>query len=681
MDRTQATMALRRARRHGPPARAFLWTAGLALLLVAYAAVILVPLGSPAVQDLFGRWAYDAIVLGAAAAVLLRGMRLEAERAAWLCLGVGLLLWALGQTYYSVALYYASPAPFPSPADLGFLAFYPAAYLGLALLLRGRIGRDSSVWVDGLIGALAVAAIVAALVFPPVLEALEGSTLGVVVSLAYPCADLVLLGLVAAALTTAGWRGQRVWLAMAAAFLLFGVSDVVYLSVGGQSTAALNLASIGWPAAFLIFAAVAWAPASAAEPNRVRSAHTIMAPIVLATAVIGLLALASFHDVGPIAVALGIASLLAVLARLYATNRANRRMIAASREEAVTDLLTGLPNRRSLNARLERDLDADRDHPTVLALFDLNGFKSYNDSFGHTAGDDLLQRLGAALGAAVEPWGDAYRLGGDEFCVLASTEKVKAETIVSAARAALSDRGPGFAIDASSGVVLLPGEAATPAEALRLADRRMYMEKGHRADSALSQTRGVLLGLLREREPDHDHHVDGIAHLVADAGRALGLDAEDLDVLVRAGEMHDIGKVAIPDEILHKAGPLDDAERELMRKHTEIGERVLFAAPALREVGKVVRSTHERWDGSGYPDGLAGEEIPLAARLILICNAYDSMTGSRAYGERLSREEAIAELRRGAGSQFDPELVELMVERVLRPLDAQRASRNISSSS
>jgi HD-GYP domain-containing protein (c-di-GMP phosphodiesterase class II) len=205
---------------------------------------------------------------------------------------------------------------------------------------------------------------------------------------------------------------------------------------------------------------------------------------------------------------------------------------------------------------------------------------------------------------------------------------------------------------------------------LRLADRRMYMEKGQRADSALSQARSVLLGLLRERQPDHDLHVDGVARLASETGRALGLDTEDLDVLVRAAEMHDIGKVAIPDEILHKPGPLDEAELELVHKHTKIGERVLYAAPALREVGKVVRSTHEHWDGSGYPDGLAGEEIPLAARVILICNAYDAMVQSRPYGEPLSQEEAIAELRRDAGRQFDPELVELIVDRILGVRDS-----------
>jgi two-component system, cell cycle response regulator len=251
--------------------------------------------------------------------------------------------------------------------------------------------------------------------------------------------------------------------------------------------------------------------------------------------------------------------------------------------------------------------------------------------------------------------------------VLASTDRVKADAIVGAAQAALSEHGPGFSISASCGVVRLPSEAQTPIEALRVADRRMYMEKGQRSDSALSQARNVLLGLLREREPELDRHDNGVAQFASEIGQALRLDAEELDVLVRAAEMHDIGKVAIPDEILHKAGPLTEAEQELMRKHTEIGERVLYAAPALRAVGKIVRSTHEHWDGSGYPDGLVGDAIPLGSRIVLICDAYCAMVGDRPYGERLAEVEAVAELRREAGTQFDPSLVELFVDRVLEP--------------
>jgi two-component system, cell cycle response regulator len=214
-------------------------------------------------------------------------------------------------------------------------------------------------------------------------------------------------------------------------------------------------------------------------------------------------------------------------------------------------------------------------------------------------------------------------------------------------------------------MVRLPGEAGTAKDALLIADRRMYTQKGQRADSALSQTRGVLLGVLREREPDLDRHLGGVANLAAAMGRALDLDGEAMDVLVRAAEMHDIGKIAIPDEILHKREPLTDAEWELVRTHTLIGERVLAAAPALREVARVVRSSHERWDGSGYPDGLAEDEIPLQSRIVLICDAYTAMTGTRPYDRALTDAEAVAALQRAAGEQFDPELVDLFATKVI----------------
>ena len=222
---------------------AFACLALLVGLLALYAVVTLGALGSASLQDAVGRWIYDAVVLGAAFLVLARAATVASERKAWLALGIGLLFWGLGQTYYSAVLYYASPAPFPSPADVLFLAFYPASFVGLVLLLRARVARlEPLAWIDGLIGALAVAGVAAALVFPPVLEALGESPLGVAVSLAYPCADLVLLGLLSGAFAASKWRAERTWLLIAAALLLFAAADVVYLSVGGQSTEALNLA-------------------------------------------------------------------------------------------------------------------------------------------------------------------------------------------------------------------------------------------------------------------------------------------------------------------------------------------------------------------------------------------------------------------------------------------------------
>jgi two-component system, cell cycle response regulator len=659
---------------------AFVTVGLLAGLLASYAVVIWWTLGSESLQDAAGRWAYDGVVLGAALIVLWRAATVATERRAWLALGVGMLLWALGQSYYSVVLYYASPAPFPSPADILFLAFYPASFAALVMLLRARVPQlEPTAWVDGLIGALAVAGVAAALIFPPVLEALGGHAFGVAVSLAYPCADIVLLGLLSGAFAASKWRMQGTWLLIALALLLFSVSDVVYLSVGGQSTEALNLASIGWPLAFLLLAVASWLPATPSDTLLGRAdGNRIVVPLAMAVIGVLLLAAGSFIPIGATAVGLGVACLAAVLARLVITFDQNRRVLAASREEAVTDALTGLANRRRLMSDLERVMSATPPEAMVLALYDLDGFKAYNDSFGHPAGDDLLRRLGRQLATTMEPYGRGYRLGGDEFCILASTREISAEDLCVAAEKALSDRGEGFMVGASWGRVLIPVEVVTATDALRVADRRMYAKKGLRAGSARSQTRGVLLRVLQEREPELERQLEGVASLAAPFGRALSLEGEELDVLVRAAELHDIGKIAIPDEILRKGGELTEEEWRLMRKHPLIGQRVLEAAPALGKVAELVRSSHERWDGDGYPDGLAGRDIPLGSRAILICDAYNAMTEGRPYRSAFSGEEALEELRRCAGTQFDPDLVWTFTEKVAPALD--QSQRSVPSS-
>jgi diguanylate cyclase (GGDEF)-like protein len=652
----------------------------LAGLLLLYAAVTIGTLGGPALQDAVGRWVYDAVVLGAALLVLARAALIPAERGAWLALGVGLLFWALGQTYYSVVLYYASPAPFPSPADFGFLAFYPASYIAVVLLLRARVAHlERLAWVDGLIGALAVAGVAAALIFPPVLGALEGSPFGVAVSLAYPCFDLVLLGMLSGAFAASKWKTHGSWLLIAGALLLFGVCDVVYLSVGGQSTTALNIASVGWPLAFLMLAGASWLPGTAAGAAIARAERRrIIVPTAMGMVGICLLATGTFVSIGAAAVVCGVASLVAVLLRLLITFEQNTRMLQVTEVRAVTDSLTGLANRRRLMSDLEDAVSASPPEAMVLALFDLDGFKSYNDSFGHPAGDDLLVRLGQQLQASVEPYGRAYRLGGDEFCILAHTRALPAEAICEAAEQALCERGKGFKITASWGKVLIPVEVTTSTDALRVADRRMYAKKGRRADSARSQTRSVLLRMLHEREPDLERHLDGVARLAAAFGKALALDAEEQDVVMRAAELHDIGKVAIPDAVLHKEEGLTPEEWELMRKHTIIGQRILDAAPALQPVANLIRSTHERWDGEGYPDRLAGRDIPLGSRAIFICDAYSAMTESRSYRPPMSQEEALEELRRGAGTQFDPDLVRTFIDKVVPTLD--QSSRTVAAS-
>jgi diguanylate cyclase (GGDEF)-like protein len=304
---------------------------------------------------------------------------------------------------------------------------------------------------------------------------------------------------------------------------------------------------------------------------------------------------------------------------------------------------------------LMRDLDEvlAGDQETIVAIFDLDGFKSYNDSFGHAAGDVLLNRLSSALdGAAAAAGGRAYRMGGDEFCTLLP-DGANVECVA----AALREDGSGFAVNCSYGVARVPSEAPDGASALRVADQRMYAVKNARPISASSQTRDLLVRVLAEREPDlHDHVLD-VGRLAAETARRVGLADQEVAHVVAGAELHDVGKIAIPDAILHKPGPLDEQEWAFMKRHTIIGERFLLGVPALKDAASFVRSSHEAWDGSGYPDALAGDAIPLGARIISVCDAYAAMTADRPYRAAMSARAAIDELRRCAGTQFDPTVV------------------------
>jgi HD-GYP domain-containing protein (c-di-GMP phosphodiesterase class II) len=206
-------------------------------------------------------------------------------------------------------------------------------------------------------------------------------------------------------------------------------------------------------------------------------------------------------------------------------------------------------------------------------------------------------------------------------------------------------------------VVFLPQEAQDAGAALRLTDRRMYAAKSRRPRSAERQMRNMLLRVLHEREPELDRHLRSVAQLAIELGQTIHLDAEQLDEVARAAELHDIGKIAVPDAILRKRAPLNSAEWEIMRNHPVIGERILSSAPAMTPVAKLVRSTHEWWGGGGYPDGLGEEEIPLGSRLIAVCDAFVAMTEARPWRPPFTFEAAAAELQRCAGTQFDPALV------------------------
>ena len=353
---------------------------------------------------------------------------------------------------------------------------------------------------------------------------------------------------------------------------------------------------------------------------------------------------------------------LMVLALLAIAFVMGRRWVRTS-NQALTDPLTGLGNRRKLVNDLQKALpDAGESAPLLLGLYDLDGFKNYNDSFGHPAGDALLTRLGRNLQTAMQlHGGEAYRMGGDEFCIIVTIGTDGQGTIIADASAALSERGEGFAIGSSYGSVLLPQEANEVSIALRLSDQRLYANKNSGRRSAGRQSADVLLQALHERSPELGDHLVDVARLAAEVGRRLGMSGEELDQLAQAAQLHDVGKMAIPDAILKKPGPLDREEWEFIRGHTVVGERIISAAPSLSQVSRIVRSSHERYNGSGYPDSLKGDEIPLPSRIIAVCDAFDAMIGPRPYRLGMNTDNAASELRRCAGAQFDPVVIEFFL--------------------
>ena len=368
----------------------------------------------------------------------------------------------------------------------------------------------------------------------------------------------------------------------------------------------------------------------------------------------------------------GVAILLLLIAfslTYHHSARARRR----SHRDATTDVLTGLGNRRKLFTDLERAVD---NRGTVaLGIFDLDGFKAYNDTFGHPAGDALLARLGHRLAAATKSGGDAYRIGGDEFVVV--TPAVDSERLLLAAQEALSDTGAGFSIGCSLGSTHLH-TGVTPEEALHAADQRLYANK-RSAAGRQAGAKDALLQVLAEQDTHLVDHLWYVAPLAESVAIRLGLTPEQIQRARLGAELHDVGKSAIPAAILDKPGRLDPGEHSHMQTHSAIGERILAADPTLAAIAPIVRSVHERVDGAGYPDGLRGDEIPICSRIIAVVDAFDAMTNDRPYRAAIPTDAALAEIHRHAGTQFDAKVVEAFAAELAESQEAVAARKSEGS--
>ncbi|MDX6581014.1 MAG: hypothetical protein QOI10_198 [Solirubrobacterales bacterium] len=608
-------------------------------------------------------WLYQAALLVAASVCLVRAAIGTGDRVLWLCFGLGIGVWAGGGVYWVIALADLPPrdTPYPSFADVGYLLAYPLFYVGVLLLIRRRIRFSASTWLDGGVAALASAALLTAILEPALVGLTKGDLATVATNLAYPVGDVILLACLVAGAAVVGRGGGRAWALIGAGILAWGAADSNYLYQVATGDYVAGFGDSIWLlAALLIAAAATTRPAT--DTVRV-DVHSIAVPVISAVTAICVLAWDHLERLGDTSVILALATLGIVVIRMAASFRENRRLFEGALDKSETDPLTGLGNRRAVARDLGR-ATVPGARESIFVILDLDGFKAYNDRFGHPAGDKLLRRLGHCLAVAIAPGGGTpYRLGGDEFCALVPGGEAQVPGVLLTAAKALGERGQGFEIAASSGAVVVPAEAQDATEAMRIADIRMYVEKSSRSTSRSRDIETVLTGTAVSAETElSDFRGPRRERLAVAVGRMLSFDREALAVLGRAAELHDIGKAAIPERILHKRGPLDPDEWELIRSHTTIGQRIVAGAPAMTPVAELLRSTHERWDGAGYPDGLLGEEIPFGSRVIFVCDAFEAMTEDRPYRVAVSDEVALLEILIGAGTQFDPDVVDALVE-------------------
>ena len=365
--------------------------------------------------------------------------------------------------------------------------------------------------------------------------------------------------------------------------------------------------------------------------------------------------------------------------------RSTHRELRAMRL-ALTDPLTGLGNHRHFHERLQRELlrAEEEDAALTLCFVDIDDFKKINDRFGHPSGDRVLSQVSGRL----RQGGEAFRLGGDEFALLLAdhdeaTALAAANSIVE--RVAALDFDHIGRVTVSAGLATFPLQGHGRDELIRLADSALYWAKEHGKNRArlyrpavveLAELKHLAAGpdkaaryraaaslakAVDARDTYTGSHSERVGDLAARVAERIGLDPEHVELTRLAGSLHDLGKLAIPEEILRKPGALTDSEWLVLERHPQIGFRMLDSL-GVDPVADLVLHHHERWDGAGYPDGLAGERIPIGARIIFVADAYDAMTTDRSYRAKRSSRSALAELQRCAGTQFDPEIVAAFTE-------------------
>ena len=319
--------------------------------------------------------------------------------------------------------------------------------------------------------------------------------------------------------------------------------------------------------------------------------------------------------------------------------------------EAQFDPLTGLATHDALLGDLRRELDGGRE--VTLYLFALDGFKDYNDAYGDQCGDALLGWLGRKLRDAVGSYGTAYRMRGGSFALLAVGSERFTNALCASAASALSESGDGFQISCDVGRATLPVETALPREGLELAARRASKAAGERHVKSGRRAPADTIEALRLVRSRHD-----VAALAVAIARRLDVSEAEIEHIENAMHLCDVGNVAVPRAVLSYPGKITGPEWQFILLHTLVGARLIAGPLGMEPVARLVRHSHERWEGAGYPDGLSGEAIPIGSRIVFVCSAFHDMTSERPHHAALEPADAVAQLERGAGSQFDPAVVD-----------------------
>lgn len=630
-----------------------------------------------------------------AAVAVLYGVKRNRPKPAlpWILLGLSQVVYANADATFYVTHYVFKNTDFPSAADPLYLSHYPLVVVGLALLIRRRTpGRDVAGILDAAV-LVVVAGMLSWLYLIAPRARFDSPILHKVVWLAFPMMDLAMF-VVALRLIMGGGRRPASFVLLITN--LFGImtADTLYvLQLLNGSYSAGNFLDAIWLTANLALGAAALHPTMTKLSQRSRprergvgpgrivslSAAVLVAPMTLMVQY----ARGESRDIPVIAVVCGVLFVLTI-ARMAL-------LVADQRRLAITDGLTGSHTRRFFAAQLPLEVARARRYGTSLAVFiiDVDHFKSINDRFGHPVGDRALIEIAARLRHTARAGDVLARYGGEEFALL--VPEVNAEElhgiaerlrkcIASSPVTAAGDIGVGVTV--SIGAASYPSHGEEPDKLVAVADRALYAAKAQGRDRVVVGEASAWAFNAICTAGEHTAVIDYLNHIADEVdanladqehSRAIGRWARLLSVefghdhvttrqTELAGRLHDIGKVTVPETILTKPAKLNEDEWRVMREHPDHGFRLARMVPGFAVVAEIIRQHHERYDGQGYPDGLAGNDIRVEARIVAVCDSWAAMRADRPYQSALSEDQAREQLRRGRGTQYDPDVVDLFLD-------------------